>query len=156
MTDEQKSSQIEIIALDFYDGATEGFALSVGELGVSYFKLIAWDENQDQRLFVVVSIEKLIFNSIFRLLSFSNSAPSSSVWLPNWSFKNHQDETEANEIIDASVTDIKSKGILVLGDQVDSESITTFMIKDDFVPFIFDAMQEPESLESWLMKLKEA
>ena len=101
MTDEQKSSQIEIIALDFYDGATEGFALSVGELGVAYFKLIAWDENQDQRLFVVVSIEKLIFNSIFRLLSFSNSAPSSSVWLPNWIFKNHQDETEENEIIDA-------------------------------------------------------
>ena len=35
MENEQISSHIEIIALDFYDGAKEGFALSIDNLGTS-------------------------------------------------------------------------------------------------------------------------
>jgi len=88
MNNEQDLSQVEIIALEFYDGAKEGFALSVGNLGPSYFKLIAWDENQDQRLFVVISIAKLIFDTIFDLLSLGNDKPVSKMWLPNWTFRN--------------------------------------------------------------------
>ncbi len=154
MTDDHKSSQVDIIALDFYDGATEGVALSIGDLGVSYFKLIAWDESQDQRLFVVISIAKLIFDTIFSLLSLSNDAPNSSVWSPKWIFSNDQDETQANDMINSCVNNLKSKGVLVLGDQVNSESITMFTINDAHVESIHGAMKEPESLDGWLEKLE--
>ena len=155
MNNEQdNSSQVEIIALDFYDGAKEGFALSIGNLGPSYFKLIAWDENQDQRLFVVISIAKLIFDKIFGLLSLSNDKPVSKVWLPNWAFRNNKDEDEANKIIDSCMNELKSKGVLVLGDQIDSESISMFTINDSLLRSVEDAIQKPEGIDGWLERLK--
>lgn len=40
-----------MLVLDFYDGATEGFA-RIGETdNIVYFKKIWWDEHQDNRLF---------------------------------------------------------------------------------------------------------
>lgn len=154
MNNEQDSSQVEIIALDFYDGAKEGFSLSIGNLGPSYFKLIAWDENQDQRLFVVVSIAKLIFDTIFGLLSLGNDKPLSKVWLPNWAFRNDKDEDEANKIVDSCMSELKSKGVLVLGDQIDSESISMFTINDSLLRSVENAIQKPERLDGWLKRLK--
>ena len=154
MTDKQNSNKLEIIALGFYDGATEGFSLCIKDLGVSYFKLIAWDENQDQRLFVVVPIAKLIFDTIFNLLSLSNDPPNSSVWLPKWVFKSNQDETKANQIVNNCVSDINSKGVFILGDQINNGTIYTNIIHDDLIRSIHDAMNNPGRLQIWLNKIK--
>lgn len=154
MTNGKESTQIEIIALDFYDGATEGFSLSVANLGPAYFKLIAWDEHQDQRLFVVVSIAKLIFDTIFDLLVKANDKPSSINWLPNWSFVNGQDEAEANKIVESCQKELISKGVLIKGSKVSSESMCIYKINDSLLASVERAMREPEDLDSWLVKLE--
>lgn len=155
MVIERESSQVEVIALDYYDGATEGFALAIGSLGVSYFKMIAWDDDQDQRLFVVVSIARLIFDTIFSLLSLSNDSPASKVWVPSWSFGNSQDEAKANKLVESCLTDIKSKGVLSLGSQVDSTSVDIFTINDSIMSSVERAIQKPEHLNDWLTNLKD-
>lgn len=154
MAYEQEPFQIRVIALDFYDGATEGFALSVGELEACYFKLIAWDEDQDHRLFVVVSIARLVFDTIFGLLSNCNDPPSTKIWLPEWNFRNRQDEAEANKLMESCKIDMKSRAILVLGNQVDSASSDMFALNDSLISFVERAMKNPESLDDWLVKLK--
>lgn len=154
MNHEQNSLQVKTIALDFYDGVTEGFTISIKDLGISYFKLIAWDETQDQRLFVVIPIERQTFDTIFKLLSLSNDPPHSPVWLPKWIFKNDQDETQANEVIDACLSDIKSKGILMLGNEIENLFYRNFAINDSLVESIHKAIKEPERLQIWLNKMK--
>lgn len=156
MAAEQKPLEVGIIALDFYDGATEGFA-SLEKHGPCYFKLIAWDKNEDQRLFVAISITRWIFETVIRLLSVCNDLPSTKVWLPKWIFNNAHDEAEADKIIKSSYqVDLKSKAILVLGDQIDSASAKIFTIEDSLVGFVERAMQQqPDNLGDWLVKLRE-
>lgn len=149
----QVSSQIEIIALEYYDGATEGFALAVGNLGVSYFKMIAWDDNQDKRLFIAVPVGRAVFSKVLDLLTVINIQPISKVWMPDWSFANSKDEANANKIVESCRRELKSKGNLVLGDNINGESLRLFAIADALNESVQRAMNEPENLGDWLRKL---
>lgn len=151
----QDSSQIEVIALDYYDGATEGFALTIKNQGISYFKMIAWDDCQDQRLFAAVSIARLTFFRVIDLLSASNIQPISKVWIPDWSFANSKDEADANDIVVSCRSELKSKGFLVLGNNINSESRSIFTITDALAESVESAKIEPENLKDWLRKLED-
>ena len=102
-----------------------------------------------------VSIARLIFDTIFRLLSLGNNQPRSKMWLPNWTFENAQDEAEAKILVDSCQVDLTSKGVLILGSQVNSESANIFTINDSLKCSIKKAMQKPENLDGWLTVLKD-
>lgn len=153
MTSNQEVSEVRNIALDYYDGVTEGFALSLRDLGAVYFKLIAWDDVQDDRLFATVPIDKSVFEKISNLLSVDNQ-PSPSVWVTNPVFKNDHDDMEVGNIVESCQNDLRTKGILIKADAIDSETASLFELSDSLVESVEEALQNPGALSDWLIKLK--
>ena len=90
-----------ITAFDFYDGAIEGLAPSIKQFRHCYFKLIAWDHDQDKRLYVISEIDQSKYNKLLALLVRTQEQSSTSVWLPSWSFYNKSDEEKANSLVES-------------------------------------------------------
>ena len=149
-----QSKKPEIIALDFYDGAIEGFAISLKEIGPCYFKLVAWDENQDQRLFVVVSIVRLIFDELLKLLKWSDDKSYSKIWLPNFGYEISDSGLKVEKIIECCKSEIKLKGILVLCDKIDGDFLNIFTINDELICAINKAIKQPVNLSFLLKKIE--
>lgn len=139
-----------MIALDFYDGATEGFSLLDIDLGAIYFKIIAWDKNQDQRLFVAIPIGKETFNYIFELLRKINDEPTEKTWIPKWEFSNEYDRRELDSVIEASKNGLKANSILILGSQINSKPINIFPVNSHTGKRIENAIREVEDIDDWL------
>lgn len=106
---------VDVIALDFYDGATEGFAKSVGSYEFCYFKLIAWDDAQDERLFAAVAISEIEYDELVSILTSSEAMPASSIWIPKWQFENDSTKNRADEIVGTIQNRLRSSGFLLLG-----------------------------------------
>lgn len=139
-----------IIALNFYDDVTEGFALSLGKLATCYFKLIAWNEKQDQRLFVVIPVSRAVFDAMSDLLPPYNGAPLKNIRFPERDFDNPQNDTAVNKLIESCQADLKSEAVLVLRSQVDDTSSDIFTIDDSLISSVKRAMRTPENLDHWL------
>lgn len=54
---------------DYYDGVTEGILETEDRVEFFYFKIIAWDNKQDVRLFIKIALEKSEYDS-FRAILF--------------------------------------------------------------------------------------
>ena len=147
---ETRSIRPEIIALDFYDGVTEGFASSLRCVGACYFKLLAWDANQDQRLFIAIPISPLVFDTILQLLNWGAIQSPLIVWLPSRVFETDKNKAEVDKIIESCHFDLTSKGMLILGDRIDSESVSMFSINDSLASAVERALRQPEDLMDWL------
>ena len=122
------SESTKVIAINFYDGATEGFALFVKNYGACYFKLIAWDSNQDKRLYLVTKIDEFVFIRLLELLACKQKPLSTPVWLPNWVFSNDNDEKQANDIIDSCESNLQISSTLILGTQINSKLVKIIAI----------------------------
>ncbi len=152
---EQKSMPM-IIAIEYYDGATEGFAWSLKGMGACYFKLIAWDEEQDERLYAVTGIDSSLLDNLYRLLSNDDNQSITKIWIPIWSFRSKRDEIEANGLIEFCKNQLKSSWVLMYGKQIESESIKKVLIKDYSEIDIKNILQNEQldSLNKWLEKIK--
>ncbi|MEM7348727.1 MAG: hypothetical protein AAF485_31235 [Chloroflexota bacterium] len=106
---------VEVIALDFFDGATEGFVRSLGDSGPCYFKLIAWDDTQDKRLFAAVAVTQDEYDELVSILASSEPIPTSDVWVPRWEFENNTAKNNADDFIDSIEDRLRSSGLLILG-----------------------------------------
>ena len=58
------SKDIKILALSYYDGATEGFIDGMWDSNIYFFKVVAWDQNQDERLYLLGKVERDILPRI--------------------------------------------------------------------------------------------
>lgn len=117
---------LKIIALDFYDGPTEGLILSMKGYGACYFKLIAWSEDQNDRLFVLSKIDDSKFNRLHELLARRQKQTTFPVWLPEWKFRNKTEEKEANGLVHACQLGIHSTRSLVRGNDISDSSSKVF------------------------------
>ena len=106
---------VDVIALDFYDGATEGFVKSISRYGLCYFKLIAWDDTQDERLYAAISVAQNEYDELVSILKSSEPMPASSVWVPKWEFESDRAKNRADKIIDTIQNRLRLSGLLVLG-----------------------------------------
>jgi hypothetical protein len=136
MMSTDKESGINVIALDYYDGATEGFILSFDSLGSCYFKLVAWHECHDQRLYLVTPIDEHIFIRMMELLSCCNEQVSTKTWLAKWIFKSSQDKEEAESLVMLCQEKLKRGAIMVMGEQIHSQFKKYFTIANDFIDIL--------------------
>lgn len=144
-----------VIALDYYDGATEGVALSVKECGSCYFKLIAWGKGQDKRLYSVSRIDTSKYDQLLALLVRGQKLPSVPVWLPEWKFRDKRDEQEANNLVDSFQVDICSSKLLVFGKDISDGSIMIIKINDQVMSEVNKILKfgKPDNLSNWLPML---
>ena len=108
------SSPIQI-ALSFYDGPTEGFVRGVESGFAHYFKVVAWDDAQDRRLYVLGRVEERAFDQLAALLAETGQTISSAVLVPAWKFGDTAREALANKLVEEGRRSLVSPTFLVLG-----------------------------------------
>lgn len=148
----QESKKAEIIVLQYYDGVTEGFALSIATIGSAYFKMIAWDDDQDQRLFIASPVDLSIFESIVTMFS-GTASQHIQVLLPKWSSMDDRMKQGVNEAIQNSRVNLNKKRVLVLGAHIDSDGARVYPVSDS-IGDLKRAMKQPENLAHWIGRLK--
>lgn len=140
----------KVIAVDYYDGANEGFANGVLQEHC-YFKLIAWDPDQDQRLYAVVEISRLQYERVVSLLGNAQDVPSRPLWIPRWEFASLEDEQEINELLLQCRNRLVSEGVLLLARQIDELPTWKAEITDKLSPRVAAVLARgvPDDLELW-------
>jgi len=102
-----------VIAFGYYDGVTEGVARQAFGADYCYFKVIAWDGGQDDRLHAVVEISATAYLRIASLLESAQAAPDLHAWVPAWDLLAESHRTELEAILKRLQDDLLLKGALV-------------------------------------------
>ena len=145
-----------ILALDFYDGATEGLARSVLREGPCYFKLIAWDRGQDDRLFGVVAVDGRVFQEFVEVTTGDKPDSSAAVRiLKHVSFRTASG-CDLEECVGRWRKQIVETGFLVCGQSVDDPDATRYPVSVSMKPRLTKSISNagPEDLSEWQLKMK--
>ena len=126
----------EIIALDFYDGATEGYIRELHNRGPYYFRMIAWDDSQEQRLFAATSVDQTEFDELVVLLKPDERSSSAVVWVPEWQFQDPSQEKRANNIVGSSQEKLQVSGVLILGSQITDSRAREIEYREDLARLV--------------------
>lgn len=121
----------KVIAIDYHDGPAEGLADTIGDLRWCYFKLIAWDKNQDNRLYVVNEVNRDIYARVVELLTRNQKPPSTSVWLPQWKNMDKEDKQEMNQLLNTCSRSLNQPQYLVFSEDVMGQVNEARDIKND-------------------------
>lgn len=108
-------SSPKLIVLEFYDGPTEGFVRRVEYGLVYYFRTVAWDAQQDRRLYLLGIVDESVFVKLLGLLNERNPMMGKVVLTPIWEFDNSEQEIQANKLIEESQRTLNSPDLVVLG-----------------------------------------
>lgn len=141
----------KILALSYYDGAIEGFFDDVGNDQVFYFKVVAWDQSQDKRLYVFGRVDKAIYLELLSMFANSHSPTPNPTWAPPWVFVNDAMKNRANEIVEIGRQSMSSPSFFALGDDLNNVIRITPSVTGDLVEEIARA-GEPGNLEDWLVR----
>lgn len=122
--------------IDYYDGVTEGAIREFRGGGSYYFKLIAWDNLQDKRLFVLKSVDDNIFNQL-------NA--------------NNLQNASKNELIDSRREELANSELLVLADKIDADSLAMFNVDETLKGKIVKALNKDgvDDLDDWMLLLSD-
>lgn len=149
------SSTFQILATGYYDGPIEGFSLEQTTVGTArFFRVIAWDAEQDQRLFAVVDIDRMELTKLEALLDVAVQKPITPVWIPEWRFRDESDTAEANRILAQCKDRLKSECQLAIGEELGS-SARSVRFTEQQRRDIADAIDRdtPDDLGAWMGKL---
>lgn len=108
----------KVLALSYYDGATEGFLDGMDDDQVYFFKVAAWDPGQDRRLYVLGQVARALYLELLDIVVKSQRVPTSSTWTPTWVFASPEMEARANEIVEISKRSIINPACLALGENL--------------------------------------
>ena len=143
-----------VIALDYYDGATEGFMAHPD--GARMFKMIAWDQDEDRRLFAVCNIPFKDFRALHELLVLANTRSGGSVWMSSWEFSNNADRRKANVILRRCKEMLATRSDLVMGKHIDDAETQIISVPEQIRKDVVRALSRrtPEDIKAWLDKLE--
>ena len=112
------TSTTKVLALAYYDGATEGFLNGMGDDQVYFFKVVAWDKNQDQRLFLLVLVDRAIYVELLDILTKSQEVPVDSTWMPVWSFGSPEMQARADNLVVIGKRSLVNPAFLAIGEDL--------------------------------------
>lgn len=140
----------KIIAIGFYDGPTEGFVRGLESDSVHYFKVVAWDDGQDRRLYLLGRVEGSVFDQVLALLG-EMDQPRSAVLTPLWRFDNAEREASVNQLVEAGRRALDSATQFALGLSLLGECEVVVPTKPQVeLAFTLARLSTPGSLEKWL------
>jgi hypothetical protein len=141
----------KVIALSYYDGATEGFLDGMGDDQVYFFKVAAWDLGQDRRLYVLGRVARTIYLELLDILVKSQRVSACSTWAPAWVFANPEMEARANEIVEISKRSIINPACLALGENlIDAIKVVRPTPHAVASAIALASESEPGNLADWL------
>lgn len=148
----EHAAERKVIAFDFYDGATEGFAECLLDGSDCYFTLIAWDSDQENRLYAAAKVERTLYARVISLFGKVQEIPSLPVWIPRWEFADTIDESEASELVRSCRSRLSQEGSLLLTRQIGEKPSRMAPITADIAPKVGDILVRgtPDDLVPWL------
>jgi hypothetical protein len=149
------SAKYEVLATGYYDGPTEGFLIDPDSQRAEFFKMIAWDADQDERLFAVVEINRAPLARLEVLLDRAGEKPRKQVWAPPWRFRDDNDLGEAGRIIAQCEEQLKLACELSIGSRLSTAS-ERIHVEDNLRSELANAIDsdEPEDISAWRAKLR--
>lgn len=111
-------SSPRLVALSFYDGPTEGFIRGIGGDLVHFFKVVAWDEGQNRRLYLLGQVEVRIFEQLLATLAAPEQPTPGGMWTPIWKFQDIELEARANSAVEEGRSSLAAPAILALGESL--------------------------------------
>ncbi len=144
-----------IVATNYYDGPTAGFAAELNTGKVYYFRVLAWDECQNQRIYIACVVSENDFLRLRELLRSLQSQPDTRVWIPEWKFRNEYDTAEADKII-AQYEKILAEDCKFAIGQEWEELAKWRPIPSAIRQEVIESLerQNPDDLADWLPKLQ--
>jgi hypothetical protein len=107
-----------LLVLGFYDGPTEGFASGINGDLPYFFKVAAWDEGQNRRLYLLGQIPKPIYQELLAILTSVEQTSSDCIWTPSWKFDNVELEARVNSIVEIGRKSLDVPAALALGESL--------------------------------------
>ncbi|HSD69216.1 MAG TPA: hypothetical protein VLB07_06680 [Woeseiaceae bacterium] len=149
------SAKYQVLATGYYDGPTEGFLVDPGSEKAQFFKVIAWDADQEERLFVVVEVDRAQLARLEALIDRAGEKPRKLIWAPPWRFRDDNDLGEARQIIAQCEEQLKSACELSIGIEL-STSSRRIHVKENLRNELANAIDrdEPEDIGAWRAKLR--
>lgn len=112
------TSDQKLLALAYYDGATEGFVNGMADDRVYFFKVVAWDQNQDKRLYLLGEVDRDVYQELLDILSQTHQAKTGLTWVPTWTFGSPDLEERANSLVAIGADALRNPAFLALGEDL--------------------------------------
>jgi hypothetical protein len=111
-------SNPRLLALAFYDGPTEGFVRGFGGDTTHFFRVVAWDESQDLRLYLLGQITQNIYQELLAILTRAGQPQLGDIWTPKWEFDDVALQSRANRIVREARSALDAPSVFVLGESL--------------------------------------
>lgn len=105
----------KVIALAYQDGATEGFLDGMADDQVYFFRVVAWDEDRDRRLYLLGKVNRNVYEQLVEILSIANQMSAGLTWVPAWTFGDSALEAKANGLVEIGESSLETPAVLALG-----------------------------------------
>jgi hypothetical protein len=105
------------IVVDYYDGATDGICSCAICKSSFRFRVIAWDEGQNIRVFAFYRAKTGVFERVEELLS-NNQQPRYPEWLVDWRSLPDATQKTCDAILDAILTDKAEADFIAIGTSI--------------------------------------
>ena len=137
----------KVIITSYYDGSTEGFVRSDILNSHFFFKLVAWDSQQDMRIFALKKIKMKVYLEIVNLLA---ESLASGKWKPIWLFLDDEKRAIAEKLL-LNCRFESDIDFLVLGQNIDGK-IKMVIPEQDVVNEVISLItrNKVDSIEKWL------
>jgi hypothetical protein len=141
-----------IVALDYYDGLKEGFGRDLLGHAACYFKVVAWDQEREFRIFSVVSIDCDDLIYMIGELSKTQTVPQFDVWIAKWVFDNKAAKNGMSELLDRCREKARAPQRLCLAPAMGGKVIIDIPINDALVSKVNMAFytDRPDDIDEWL------
>ena len=112
------TSTTKVLALAYYDGATEGFLNGMGDDQVYFFKVVAWDKSQDKRLFLLGQVDRGIYLELLGILAKTQEVPINLTWMPVWTFGDPEIQARADNLVLIGRSSLETPAFLAVGEDL--------------------------------------
>lgn len=85
---------------------------------VYFFKVVAWDESQNRRLYLLGQVDKLALERLLATLPAKERSTSREVLVPSWKFDDVNAQAAANSIVEEGRRSLATSSTLALGENL--------------------------------------
>lgn len=140
----------KVIALAYYDGATEGFLNGLNDDQVYFFKVVAWDQDQDRRLYLLGRPIRAAYAELIEILEETGQRGSGSTWIPRWVFESAELAARANILAEMGRSSLQTPAFLAMGGALPEAMEIVFMDSEALAKAVALATQgTPGDLAAW-------
>jgi len=123
-----KSPFNQILCLGFYDGPTSGFARCAKASLAYYFETVAWDAEQENRVYSLAEMHNDVFDSATEALSHIEQ-PRWPVWLPNMQSLPDHEQKAIRSRIEVLLEGVPEPAYVAAADSIEKEILALRLVE---------------------------